>query len=351
MRTSDNPHGFIFGISVGRRNERAQPPPPNRAPTVNLTSSASSVKVTNCPAGQKPGANCPAPGAAAGVSLSAGAADPDGDTLLYTYSATGGTIEGTGGNVNWNLTGAAPGTYTVTVSVDDGRGCVTTQTKDITVENCECIAACVAVTASGPSSVNEGTPITYTARLDDPSASVTYNWSVSSGTIIEGQGTPNITVSTTNLGGRTVTATVEIGGVAPECPRTSSASTDVASIKPPERLAKKINDFEARAFNDDKAQLDDFAVRLQNEPDSTGIIVIHAGSKSRNRLEADIRANRSIEYLVNQRGISRDRLKAVVVETGQYEKLHLELWVVEAGATNMSDVPTGRDPRATGNRR
>lgn len=351
MRTSDNPHGFIFGVSVGRRNERAQPPPPNRAPTVGMTSSANSVIINNCAEGQRAGGNCPPKGSAAGVTLSANASDPDGDTLLYTYNVTGGTVEGSGGNVNWNMTGLAPGTYTVTISVDDGRGCVTTQTKDITVEACTgCETPCTTVSASGPSSVQEGTPITFTARLGDPSMNVTYNWSVSAGTIVEGQGTPNITVSTTGLGGRTVTATVEIGGVAPECPRTASASTDVVG-KPEPPKPVRINDFEARAFNDDKAQLDDFAVRLQGDPGSTGIIVVHAGSRSRNKLEADIRANRSIDYLVNQRGISRDRLKAVVVETGTYEKLHLELWVVPTGATDMSDVPTGRDPKPTGKRR
>lgn len=351
MRTSSNPHGFMFGLSFGRRNEREQPPPPNRAPTVNLTASADRLRVNNCAPGTHAVGDCVAPGSAS-VTLSAGASDPDGDTLLYTYNVTSGRIEGSGGNVTWNMSGLAPGTYTVTVSVDDGKGCVTTQTKEIVVEACNCepdARPCVSVDASGPASVQEGTPITYTARLSDPSASVTYNWSVSAGSIIEGQGTSTITVSTAGQGGKTITATVEIGGIPPECPRVDSASTDVTGeVKPP--IEEKVDDFEARAFNDDKARLDDFAVKLQSDPGSTGVIVVHKGSKSRNRLEADIRANRSIDYLVNNRGISRDRLKAIVVETGMYEKLHLELWVVPSGASG-STIPTGRDPRATGNRR
>lgn len=355
MRTSSDPHGFMFGMSIGRRNSRATPPPPNRAPEVRLEASANTVIVNRCSPGQTPGGNCPAAGTAAGVTLNSNASDPDGDTLLYTYNVTGGSIQGSGGSVNWDLSNAAPGTYSVTVQVDDGHGCVTTQSKDITVEACSpCTTPCVSVSASGPSSVNEGTPATFTARLSDPSANVTYNWSVSSGTIIEGQGTSNITVSTAGQGNRIITASVEIGGVAPECPKTSSASTEVVPVgPPPPKKVKKLIDQDAVSFNDDKAQLDVFAIDLQNDPTATGVIVIYAGTKSRNRLEADIRANRSIQYLVNDRGISRNRLKAVVVDpaSSPYQKLHLEFWVVPQGAEDESSVTTGREPKPTGNRK
>lgn len=355
MRTSSNPHGFMFGLSVGRRNEREQPPPPNRAPEVRLSSSADRLKVNNCPPGSTPSGDCVAPSAAS-VTLSANATDPDGDTLLFTYNVTSGRIDGSGGNVTWNMSGLAPGTYTVTVSVDDGKGCVTTQTKEIVIEACDCPPppkVCVDVTASGPARVPEGTPITYNARLSDPSASVTYNWTVSAGSIIEGQGTSNITVSTASQGGKTITATVELGGIPPECqPRTSSASTDVEGKPEPPTAKPVIAPQEARSFNDDKAQLDAIAIEMQNDPTATGIFIVHAGNKSRNRLEADIRANRAIDYLVNTRGISRDRLKAVVVDAAnsQYEKLTFEFWLVPSGADDSS-VPKGRDPRPTGQRR
>ncbi|MDB5698504.1 MAG: hypothetical protein JWN69_1308 [Alphaproteobacteria bacterium] len=54
--------------------------------------------------------------------LSAVAADPDGYTMLYTYSVTGGKVTGDGAQVTWMLT--TPGTYTATVEADDGAGCV-----------------------------------------------------------------------------------------------------------------------------------------------------------------------------------------------------------------------------------
>jgi hypothetical protein len=350
MRTSDDPHGFFFQVFAGRRNKRAEPPPPNRAPTVNLTSSNNKVMVNNCRENEIPTGECPTE---ASVSLSANASDPDGDQLLYTYNVSGGRIDGSGDKVTWDLSGASPGTYSVTVQVDDGHGCVTTQSKDITVEACGCKPklVCSEVRVSGASSVQEGTTTTFTARLSDPSVNITsYNWSVSAGRIIEGEGTPNITVDTTGAGGQTITATVQAVGMSPECPATASASTDVEKKPGPPPAKPVIAEQIARAFNDDKAQLDSFAIELQNDPTSTGVFVVFAGSKSRNKLEADIRANRAINYLVTNRGISRDRLRAVVVEDGSREKLSFQAWLVPAGG-DESPIPTGREPKPTGRRR
>jgi len=59
-------------------------------------------------------------GEAIGVTVRA--SDPDGDTLTYGWSATGGRIEGTGTSVRWSSASTAPGVYTVTARVDDGNG-------------------------------------------------------------------------------------------------------------------------------------------------------------------------------------------------------------------------------------
>src|SRR5205085_1059515 len=77
---------------------------------------------------------------AATVALSATATDPDGDTLLYTWSTTGGRVTGDGPNATLDLTGASPGTYTVTVEVDDGCGCVAFTSTTVTVNVCGCVS-------------------------------------------------------------------------------------------------------------------------------------------------------------------------------------------------------------------
>lgn len=49
------------------------------------------------------------------------ASDPDGDDLSYEWSASGGSITGTGAVVNWTAPGEA-GIYDITVLVTDGQG-------------------------------------------------------------------------------------------------------------------------------------------------------------------------------------------------------------------------------------
>ena len=56
---------------------------------------------------------------------------------------------------------------------------------------------------------------------------VTYNWSISAGTIISGQGTARILVDTKEASGMFITATVELGGLPAKCANTASASAEV----------------------------------------------------------------------------------------------------------------------------
>ena len=79
-------------------------PKPNRPPTITCSADRSSVF-----AGEK-------------VHITTNANDPDGDKLTYTWRANSGQIVGSGAAVDFDTSGLAPGNYTVTVRVDDGRG-------------------------------------------------------------------------------------------------------------------------------------------------------------------------------------------------------------------------------------
>ncbi len=94
--------------SAGGAPPPPQPPPspPDRPPAV--TCSGNPVRVVS--------------GSGDIVLVRADASDPDNDPLTYAWTATGGTIDGSGAKVRWNPAGAAPGTYSVTARVDDGRG-------------------------------------------------------------------------------------------------------------------------------------------------------------------------------------------------------------------------------------
>jgi hypothetical protein len=69
------------------------------------------------------------------ISVSVIARDPENDVLSYNYKVSAGKIIGQGSDVEWDLTGVVPGTYSITVGVDDGAGIIGhTITKTVVVK-------------------------------------------------------------------------------------------------------------------------------------------------------------------------------------------------------------------------
>jgi len=135
---SEDPNGFGFQFFIGHRNARAPITVENHPPTVSVTASQARVTLAaQCSPDMMPDPNCTPTGTS--VSLTANATDPDGDTLLYTWTTTGGRITGDGPNVTWDLSGVAPGTYTANVEVDDGCGCISYSSTTVTVDRCDCV--------------------------------------------------------------------------------------------------------------------------------------------------------------------------------------------------------------------
>src|SRR5687768_4196259 len=168
FQESTDPHGFGVQFFIGHRNERLPTIFPNQPPTVTLTSSSSRVVLAaECASGQRPNEACTPTSST--VQLSANATDPDGDTLLYTYSTTGGRIVGDGANATLDMTGVAPGTYTVTVEVDDGCGCIAFTSTTVEVTRCDCVEiprpACPTVDVSCADTAKPGETITFTASV------------------------------------------------------------------------------------------------------------------------------------------------------------------------------------------
>jgi hypothetical protein len=333
---SSDPHGFGAQLWIGHRNAREPAILPNQAPTASLAASTATVTLPCGPNQHSQSGGCPAT-AATSIALTTTASDPDGDTLLYTYTVTGGTVSGSGPNVTWDLSGVGPGTYTASVEVDDGCGCVTASSTTVTIASCpDCIPdlVCPTVTVSCPDSGDQGTPVTFRANFNQgtPTVSPTYNWTVSAGTISSGQGTESITVDTANTAGQTITATVELGGVDPSCGRTASCSVP---MKGPPPVSRKFDEYGNIRFNDEKARLDNFAIQLQNEPTAQGYIIGYGTCDA----EGQTRANRAKDYLVNTRGIDGGRL--MVVDGGCMPELKVELWVAPSGATPPSAETAG----------
>ena len=322
FQPSSDPNGFGAQLWVGHRNKREPAVLPNQPPVISAFAASASTVTLPCPPGTT-STTCPTT-ANASLGLTTTASDPDGDTLLYSYTVTGGRVTGEGANVTWDLSGVTPGTYTATVEVDDGCGCITSSQTTVTVANCtDCVAPkppCPTVNVSCPDTADPG-PITFTANVSGGPGTQTYSWSVSAGTITSGQNTSSITVNAS--AGQTITATVDLGGLDPNCPKTFSCTT---SIKAPPLECRKFDEYGNIRFNDEKARLDNFAIQLQNEPSSRGYIIAYGTCDA----EGVTRGNRAKDYLVNTRGIDASRIE--VVDGGCMAELKVELWVCPANA-------------------
>ena len=77
--------------------------------------------------------------------------------------------------------------------------------------------------------VAAGDTLVFLAVMKDAPANVTYNWAISAGTIISGQGTSEIRIETKDLDGMYVTATVDIGGLPRNCVSNASSSIEIVA--------------------------------------------------------------------------------------------------------------------------
>ncbi len=265
------------------------------------------------------------------VRLVATARSADGAPLRYKWTTKGGRLRGEGANTTWDLAGVQPGVYQASVEVDDGRdlNCVAFSSVSIIVTDCPPPPppppACPNVTVSCPDAASENAPLTFTATVSGGSANITpnYNWTVSAGRIISGQGTPTITVDTKGLAGQTIRANLDVTGYGTPCPASCASSIPIMN-KP-----RKFDEYYDIARNDEKARLDNYAIQLQSEPGSQGYVIVYPSRRARPN-EAQARAQRVSDYLVNSRGIDTHRV--VIIMGPAREDWLFELWVVPEGA-------------------
>lgn len=285
--------------------------------TLNLTADSPSVSVC-------------ATGGGTAVRLNANANSPGGNPIRYRWSTTQGRINGEGPVVSWDLSGLAPGYYKATVEIETGNNdsaCQAFSSTNVLVTACPPVRpVCPAVAITCPSDVLPDQQLTFSSSFSggSPSVNPIYNWTVSAGTIVEGQGTNTIKVDTKGLTGQTVRATLSMGGYTLDC------SADCAvSIPLPRPTSRKFDEFPDIARNDEKARLDNFAIELQNDPTSTGYVIVYT---ARNGKAGDGQKHtaRVVDYLVNSRGLDAHRI--VTMMGGTRDELMVELWVTPQGA-------------------
>jgi hypothetical protein len=263
-------------------------------------------------------------------------------TLTYAWTSTGGKIEGkdTGASIDTN--GAAPGSYTATATVTDSRvkknntaSCSANFTvKPLNPPQISCSANPAAVEAGGSST------ITCSCTSPDNATVTVGGWTSTGGSVSGSGNSATLTTTGASPGPVTVSAT---------CTDSRGLTTSASSMvtvnappppPPPPPQATKVNECEYpnkmkpwRVDNTCKAELDDVALKLQQDPDAKLVVVGNAGPKEKRKNLAGERALNVKAYISG--GEAKQNIDASRIEarTGNAGTATSEQWIVPAGAT------------------
>jgi len=303
---------FRFGLP-----HEAPPAPVNHPPVAACTASPTSVFA----------------GSGDTVAVHVNASDPDNDPLTYSYTATGGAVDGSGPDARWNSASAAAGNYTVTAQVNDGKGGTASCATDIKVEERPNRPPTASLSIErSPIMPGEHTGITCTGS-DPDGDPLTYSYSASGGQV-SGTGA-NASFDATGLqpGTYTVKCTVNDGRGG-----TADASGNVEVKEPPQvhqlelklalhsiyfptaqpTVAKPMGGLMASQAVTLDTLASDFKEYLTYKRDAHLILGGHAdvrGGKEYNQLLSERRVEKTKSYLI-EKGVPADHIdtKAYGVE-------------------------------------
>jgi hypothetical protein len=129
-------------------------------------------------------------------------------------------------------------------------------------------AQCPTVKVFGPQGVTLDKEIVFRAEIGVIYPKLDYLWQLDKGIILDGQGTPKITVSTFGLRGQTITATVQIAGLPDHC---ANSSLGIADIGQPPTWCWE-DTFSSLKPNEIRGHLDPLFVGLGRNPEQVGLI-------------------------------------------------------------------------------
>ena len=133
---------------------------------------------------------------------------------------------------------------------------------------------CSIVSVNGPFGIPQrGEPIPFTTTVKPIESKLTFKWTVSSGTIAEGQGTSTIKVYV-GPNDANLTVKVEVGGLPQECVNVASETvSDLVGNLP---IAKKIETFSLPLSSVSDKRFQDIADTVDHDPTSQLFIFIPA---------------------------------------------------------------------------
>ena len=296
--------GLVFRFGIPN-----PPPPPNHPPVAACAVTPASIYA----------------GSGDAVAVHVTASDPDNDPLTYSYTATGGAVDGTGPDARWNSSGVAVGSYTVNVKVDDGKGGTASCAADIKVEEKPNHPPTASLSIErSPILPTEHTGVTCNGS-DPDNDPLTYSYTTTGGQIT-GSGS-HVQFDPTGLqpGSYTVKCTVNDGRGG-----TADASSNVEVKEPPQvkqleaklalhsiyfptaqpTVAKPMGGLLASQAATLDTLASDFLQYLTYKPDAHLTLEGHAdirGAKDYNLKLSERRVERTRSYLV-EKGVPADKL-------------------------------------------
>jgi outer membrane protein OmpA-like peptidoglycan-associated protein len=320
LRDLNDRNGFVIKIGTAYWPEKA--PPVNHPPTITCTEDKDMVYF----------------GSGDTVTVSCTASDPDNDPLTYTWSSTCGKVDGTGPQVRWLSAGVPIGSCTITAKVDDGRGGAASSSVSVRVDPKPNHPPTITCSADR-TSVFVGERVHITTNASDPDGDpLTYTWRTNGGQIVGNGAAVDLDTTGAAPGTYTVVVRVDDGrGGAADC----SSTIEVKTVPPPPQ-ASKISDcafgkpLSTRIDNVCKRILDDVALRLQNEPRGSAVIIGYSDpkeSKKPDKIASD-RATNGVKYL-GEKGIDPSRVSTRTGsgQAGAKDNRRIDVIWVPEGAT------------------
>jgi hypothetical protein len=262
-------------------------------------------------------------------------------TLTYAWTTTGGKIESKDAGATIDTNGMSGGSYTATATVTDAKAKknnTATCTANFTVKEPPKNPPQMSCSAS-PTTVQAGATSTITCTCTSPdNVPVTVGGWTASGGSISGSGN-TATLSTTGAASGPIT----IGATCTDSrglTASSSSSVTVENPPPPPPQATKVNECQYpnvkkpwRVDNTCKAELDDVALKMQQDPDAKLVVVGNADPKEKRKNLAAERALNVKAYISG--GEAKQNIDASRIEarTGNGGTTATEQWIVPAGAT------------------
>jgi hypothetical protein len=262
-------------------------------------------------------------------------------TLTYAWTSTGGKIESKDAGASIDTNGMSGGSYTATANVTDAKAKknnTATCTANFTVKEPPKNPPQMSCSAN-PTTIQAGATSTITCTCTSPdNVPVTVGGWTASGGSISGSGN-TATLSTTGAASGPIT----IGATCTDSrglTASSSSTVTVENVPPPPPQATKVNECQYpnlkkpwRVDNTCKAELDDVALKLQQDPDAKLVVVGNADPKEKRKNLAAERALNVKAYISG--GEAKQNIDASRIEarTGNEGTMTTEQWIVPAGAT------------------